>query len=253
MAISKGKKEKNPSSKKENPVSVPIAIMITGALIAALVYFNGAQPGNNSAKRQSDSAGKSVAAADLKTQQLVMGEIRPVNEQDHIRGASNAKITVVEYSDLECPFCKMFHPTMQQIVDEYPNDVRWVYRHFPIEQLHSKAAKEAEATECAAEQGKFWEFTDKIFEVTPSNDGLDPKELPELAKQVGVSDITQFTTCLESGKYQQHVQDDIADARSAGGRGTPYSLILVGNNKIPIPGAQPYEAVKQAIDRALTL
>ena len=142
---------------------------------------------------------------------------------------------------------------MQQIVDEYPNDVRWVYRQFPLEQLHRKAKKQAEATECAAEQGKFWELTDKIFEVTPSNDGLDMDTLPDLARQVGVPNIQQFQSCLDSGKYTQAVEDDIADAQAAGGRGTPYSVVLTADGKkLPINGAQPYESVKQTIEQALS-
>lgn len=239
------------SREKGGSVFVPVAIVIAGALIAAAVYFGGVQIGSG---QQGGGVDKSLAAEDDGAQQSITGEVRPISEQDHIRGAASAKITVIEYSDLECPFCKMFHPTMQKLLEEYPDDVRWVYRHFPLEQLHSKAMKEAEATECAGEQGKFWEFTDKIFEVTPSNDGLDLGQLPQLAEEVGVSDITQFKTCLESGKYKQRVQDDVADAIAAGGRGTPYSVILTEDGqKFPILGAQPYESVKQAIDRVLSI
>lgn len=98
---------------------------------------------------------------------------KPVDyDKDDVRGPKNGKITLIEYSDLECPFCKRFHETMKQLLAKYPNDVRWVYRHSPIDQLHSKARSEAAAVECAREQGKFWELTDLIFKVTPGNDGL---------------------------------------------------------------------------------
>ncbi len=103
-------------------------------------------------------------------------KIRPVSESDHILGNIDAKIIIVEYSDLECPFCKVFHSTMHQVVKEYSGEVAWVYRHFPIVGLHPKAFREAEATECAWEQGGnevFWKYTDKLFEVTPSNNGLE--------------------------------------------------------------------------------
>jgi protein-disulfide isomerase len=106
-------------------------------------------------------------------------DIRPVTEADHILGNPNAKIIIVEYSDLECPFCKQFHNTMHQIISNNP-DVAWVYRHYPIPQLHPKAFHEAEATECAWEQGgndAFWKYTDTIYKITPSNNGLDEKEL----------------------------------------------------------------------------
>lgn len=88
---------------------------------------------------------------------------RAVSDEDHILGAKNATITIVEYSDLECPFCRRFHPTMQQVLKEYDGKVRWVYRHFPLTQIHPSAQAMALASECAAEQGKFWEMIDEIM------------------------------------------------------------------------------------------
>jgi protein-disulfide isomerase len=235
------------------PMNVPVAIVIAGALIAAAIYFaDGSSNGGSTAGTQvANTEGDQPAPAAAPAQPTI-GDIREVTSEDHIRGAQNAKVTIIEYSDFECPFCKRFHPTMQQLVDEYPNDVRWVYRHFPLEQLHSKAPKQAEATECAAEQGKFWEMADKIFEVTPANNGLDMAKLPTYAKDAGVPDIPKFQECLDSGKYVQHVQDDIADAQAAGGRGTPYSVVLTADGKkLPLSGAQPYSSVKQLVDEAL--
>ena len=177
-----------------------------------------------------------------------VGDIRPVDvKKDHIRGDKNAPITVIEYSDFECPFCKRFHATMNQLLADN-KDVRWVYRQFPLDSLHSKARKEAEATECAGEQGKFWEMADKIFEVTPSNDGLDLAKLPDYAKQVGVKDINKFQKCLDSGKFASHVAEDLADATTAGGTGTPYSVVLVGDQKIPVSGAVPLSQLQSIID-----
>lgn len=116
--------------------------------------------------------GQKVDAANLPPVEKV--KIRAADgSKEPIRGKASAKITLVEYSDLECPFCKQFHKTMEQVIQAYPNDVKWVYRHMPLDSLHSKARTEANATECAGEQGKFWEFTDSIFKVTPSNDGMD--------------------------------------------------------------------------------
>src|SRR3990172_8387087 len=126
----------------------------------------------------------------LLTQPDEAGKVNPISDKDHIRGNSKARIALIEYSDLECPFCKRFHPTAQQVVDTYINDVMWVYRHFPIDQLHSKADKEAEATECAyklAGNDGFWKLTDKIFEVSPANNGLDLATLPDLAAGVGLN------------------------------------------------------------------
>lgn len=89
---------------------------------------------------------------------------RPIDASDHTRGPENAKITLIEYSDIQCPFCQKFHPVVKQILDKYPNDVRWAYRHFPLEQIHPYARIAANAVECASEQGKFWELTDYLFE-----------------------------------------------------------------------------------------
>lgn len=103
----------------------------------------------------------------------------PVTEKDHIAGNPNAELLIVEYSDPECPFCKRFHETMMQVMNEYgkTDKVAWVYRHFPLDSIHSKARKEAEAIECAGELGgndKFWEYLNKLEEITPANNQLDP-------------------------------------------------------------------------------
>ena len=237
------------------PFGVPVAIVIAGALIAAAVYFGGGKVSSTSNQvAGSANTGNTLgnAAAPAQPAEPTVGEIREIISEDHVRGPQNAKVTVVEYSDLECPFCKRFHPTMQQLLSEYPNDVRWVYRHAPLVQLHSKAPKEAEATECAGEQGKFWELTDKIFEVTPANDGLNLDDLPKLAQEAGVANIQQFQSCLDSGTYAQHVQYDLTDAQNAGMRGTPYSVVIAPNGeKFPVSGAQPYASVKQIVDKAL--
>ena len=143
--------------------TIPAAIVLAGALVAGAILFT-----------RSDDQGAAVAQA-LNDTPIT---IRPVDSTDHIVGNPNAEVVVIEYSDTECPFCKNFHQTMRQIMDEYGKEgsVAWVYRHFPLEQLHSKAVKEAEATECAAYVGgpnKFWDYINRLFEVTPSNDGLE--------------------------------------------------------------------------------
>jgi len=225
---------------------VPIAIVIAGALIALAVYF-----GNDSAPVAAPVAAEPTAAAAVPSAPSI-GDIRPVSDTDHIRGNANAKVTIIEYSDFECPFCKRFHPTMQQVMKEYPNDVRWVYRQFPLEQLHRQAPAESVASECAGEQGRFWEFTDLIYEVTPSNDGLDLTQLPTYARQAGVANIPQFEACLDSGKYDERIAADIADAQVAGGRGTPYAVVLgPEGEKLPINGAQPFASIKATIDSLL--
>ena len=224
-------------------LSVPIAIVIAGGLIAGALYYSNMKTARESAK---------VATAPL----AVTGEMRPISLDDHIIGNPNADLILVEYSDTECPFCKVFHKTLQRMMSEYGESgkVAWVYRHFPIDSLHSKARKESEALECANELGgptKFWEYTNLLYATTNSNNSLDPLELPKMAKAVGL-EVKAFNTCLSSGKYADRVEADYQDAMRVGGRGTPHSIIVSKDGtKTPIQGAQPYESVKTIIDALL--
>jgi len=181
--------------------------------------------------------------------------IKPISKNEHIKGNRNAPISIIEFSDTECPFCARFHPTLQQIVDQYDGQVNWIYRHFPLRNLHSKAAYEAEATECAAElagNDGFWAYLDRLFEITPSNDGLDKNKLPEIAEYVGINK-TKFQDCLESGRMADIVKDHEKQAVAAGGRGTPHSIILGPNGEtIPLSGAVPASQVQSVIDSLLS-
>lgn len=189
------------------------------------------------------------------------GAVKPVDAKDHILGDPDAPVKLIEFSDFECPFCKRFHNTVKRIMDEYGSDgrVAWVYRHFPLDSLHSKARKEAQAAECANEIGgnkAFWAYADRIFEATPSNNRLDPALLPQFAEAIGL-DRSRFETCLEGdargGKYADHIEADRKDATTSGGTGTPFIVVKARNGKtFPISGAQPYGAVKAIIEMALT-
>ncbi len=188
------------------------------------------------------------------------GAVKPVDGEDHILGNPDAPVKLVEFSDFECPFCKRFHLTMKRLMNEYGEDgkVAWVYRHFPLDSLHSKARKEAQAAECANELGgneAFWAYSDRLFEVTPSNNRLDLALLPRIAQLIGL-DRAKFEACLEGdsrgGKYAAHIEADVQDAVASGGTGTPFSLVIAPNGKtFPISGAQPYAALKSIIDLAL--
>lgn len=224
-------------------LSIPGAIVIAGALIAGAVYVSQNRSGSTELQPQ----------AAEKTGDLV--EMSPITSADHIRGNPDAPIKIVEYSDFECPFCKRFHNTMQQVSAEYDDQVAWVYRHFPLDQLHSKARKEAVASECAAELGgndAFWKFTDRFFELTPSNDQTDIDViLPQIAREIGL-DEAKFASCLDSRKYDAHVEEEVQNATATGGNGTPWSIVVTkSGKKYPLSGAQPIDAVKQLIDLAL--
>ena len=175
--------------------------------------------------------------------------VEGMTDDDWVRGDKNAPITIVEFSDVDCPFCSRFHGTMQQIVDEYDGEVNWVYRHFPLTSLHPEAYKKAEAAECVGELGgeaKFWEFLDELYE--DSTEKL--ADLPNIVSSIGVNSV-QFQECLDSGKYTSKIQSQSSQAQAAGGRGTPHSIIIVGDTKIPIQGAQPYETVAAQLENIL--
>ncbi len=195
------------------------------------------------------------AAAEQREQRQTAA-LRPVSgARDHIRGNPDAPVTVVEYSDFECPFCKGFHGTLKQLVEQSNGKVRWVYRHFPLAEIHSKAPKEAAASECAAELGgneAFWKFADRFFELTPSNNKTDiDTALPRVAREIGL-DEARFASCLASDRYARRVAEDHQNALATGGRGTPWSIIVSKSGKsYPLSGAQPYAAVKRLVDLAL--
>jgi protein-disulfide isomerase len=229
------------STETKSTFSTPIAIVMAGVIIAGALYFSDAK------KEVVPKVPVKVASG--------LDQVRPISADDHIRGNPNAEVIVVEYSDTECPFCSRFHETMKQIMNEYGKNgkVAWVYRHSPIDQLHSKARNEAVALECATELGgneKFWEYTDRIYAITPANNGLDPAELPKIATFVGL-DATKFNICLTSGKYNSKIQTDLENAQATGGGGTPWSVVISKKGNTSINGALPYAQVKQLIDSLL--
>ena len=230
---------------KTSPYAVPGAILLAGLIVAGAIYYKDSGP----------STANQVAAPGVAVNDK-LENLKPVSAQDHILGDLNAPIKIVEFSDLECPFCKDYHKTMLQVMAQYGStgQVAWIYRHFPLDQLHSKARKEAEASECAFNLGgndKFWTYITKVFEITPSNNGLDPVQLPIIAKDIGL-DQTAFTKCLESGETAEFVDAQSQDAVAAGGAGTPFPIVITPDGKkIALQGAIPFEGMKQLIDGLL--
>jgi protein-disulfide isomerase len=201
---------------------VPGAIIIAGLLIASSVYFSNRNRPINPTGVQNLPAG-TIATADI--------AINPITEKDYIRGNPNAKVVVLEFSDPECPFCKVFHNTMKSLTDKYAKDggLAWVYRNFPLTSLHPNAPKESEALLCAGKvggQNGFWAYTDRLYAVTPSNNKFDMAQLPVIAKDVGL-DVTAFNKCLSSGEMAPIVKADYDDGVKAGGTGTPFNVFIV--------------------------
>lgn len=233
---------------KINSLGIPVAIVIAGAFIAGALFFSNRSPGATAAQAQPQAPIDESATLD---------EMRAISAEEHLRGDPNAPVKIVEYADFECPFCKRFHATMLQVMDEYGNDgkVAWVYRQFPLDQLHSKARKEAIASECVTELGgndAFWKFADRFYELTPSNDQTNiDTVLPQIARELSL-DANKFSACLTSGKYDTKVQTDLDNATATGGNGTPWSIVVAKNGKkYPLSGAQPIENVRALIETAL--
>jgi len=228
---------------------MPGAILLAGALIAGAMVFSGT---GNSQKQIGqvlpDSAGNDAAAPTGD-----FDKVTPVSNADHIFGNNKAKVKVVEFSDLECPYCRRFGETMKQAVADYNGEVAWVYRHFPLESLHPYAKKAAEASECAAELGgneKFWQYADKFIELTTNSEATDTT-FAEAAVSIGLNKAA-FEKCLASGKYLEKISQQTADGTKAGCQGVPYSIVIVNGKPVStIGGAMPIEEVKKIIDSAL--
>ncbi len=230
-------------------LTLPVSIALAGLFIGGGLYFGLSNVGGVRTAVPVAAAGTPTAAAAPSAV-----KVGAITSTDHIRGNANAKAVIFEYSDLECPFCKQFHATVKSVVSKYSgSEVAWVYRHFPLDALHSKARKEAEATECAAELGgndAFWKYTDRLFEITPANNRLEPTELGNIAAYIGL-DRAKFQTCLDSGKYAKKVEEQYQSGIAAGAKGTPYSVIVTAKGNTVVGGAVSADSLENSLKAAL--
>ncbi len=191
------------------------------------------------------------AAADQALNALVSTDGEP------FRGDKNAKLTLVEFSEFQCPFCgRHVRETYPQLEKEYiqTGKVKYVFRDLPLESIHKNAFKASEAAHCAGEQGKFWEMHDRLF---ANQNSLEPAMLTAHAQAVGV-DTKKFQACLDAGKYAADIRKDINEANKLGITGTPTTVIGMTQPNDPkvkivrvIRGAQGYNAFKAAFDELL--
>ena len=160
-----------------------------------------------------------------------------------VRGASDAPVTIVEFTDFHCPFCRRVQPALDQIREKYGDQVRLIFRDFPLDNLHPQASTVAEAARCATEQGKFWEFHDKVFASDPDGSAAT---LDRFAQELGL-DVSAFQACRASGKYTASVRASNQEGAGLGITGTPTFFI----NGRMLVGAQPLEAFSRIIDEEL--
>lgn len=225
----------------KNPL-IPISIIIAGALVAgAIIFTNTAKP------KVADAPGGSDV------------ELREVDKKDHVQGNPDADVVIVEYSDIQCPYCEKFHKTMKEVMDTYGKDgkVAWVYRHHPLDNfygapnnLHPEARPAAIASECVAKEAgndAFWTYVDSLFD---QQSGLGTELYVSEAIKLGV-DESKFKECLNDEKILDLVVEDEQEGDLK--FGTPYSVAIrqKDGKMVPINGALPYEAVKNIIDGLL--
>lgn len=225
--------------------SLPIAIVLAGVIIAGAIFYTRSSPQTitNTGGGDQQIAGNNQPAG---------GVANVSADDDAFIGKENAPVTLIEFSDFECPFCRKFwKETLPLIKKEYidTGKVRFVYRDFPLS-FHPGATPAAEGAECAREQGKFWEMHDAIFDEQEKQGSgtiqFDALDVKKWAAKIGLN-ASKFNQCLDSGKYKQEVEKDIADGLAAGVSGTPSIFV---NGRL-IVGAQPFAAFKAVIDEEL--
>ena len=222
--------------------AVVLALFAPGLFVAG--YFTNAavdDDGGGAAVAR-PTAQPTAAAQPTATPPIVVENVSV--DDDPSWGPADAPVTIVEFSDFQCPYCARFvTQTLPQIKQTYEGKVRFVFRDFPLSQIHENAEKASEAAECANEQGKFWEYHDKLFS---SQSALDVASLKSYASQLGL-DTATFDQCLDSSKYAQEVQKDLQDGTSYGVDGTPAFFV----NGLLVVGAQPFASFQEVIDAAL--
>lgn len=166
-------------------------------------------------------------------------------DDDPSFGLADAPITIIVFSDYQCPYCVRAELTLKQVADTYKDEVRIVFRDFPLG-FHQYAQLAAEASECADEQGKFWEYHDLLFAKQPEWSPVGIDKFKEYALDLGL-DASQFNACLESGKYADEVGKDLEDGQAAGVTGTPAFFV----NGAFVSGAQPFSTFQQIIEQEL--
>lgn len=212
------------------------AIIIAGALIALAILASQIFFNNN--------ASLDEAAMRIAEQRGTTNLLNEVSDKhDFIRGAKKPKVTIVEFSDFGCGFCASFHPTLREIIEKYPDDVAWVYRHLPYR--NNEAALAAECVGQKLGDEAFWKYSDNLFAEFPD---ITNEILVKEAVKLGFSSEEEFWQCQASEDVAKAVQEDAAEARLIGASGTPHSIVVTEDGEMfPLKGATPLAQVDQII------
>jgi len=221
----------------------PLTIIIIGVIVSAGIFVYRSDDKFNIQKTNTDTV-KEIT-------------IKPINDQDKILGNPNADVFIVEYSDFECPYCKIFHSTMNDLMASYGKNgkVAWVYRHFPIEK-HRNAKNAAISSECVyriAGNEKFWDYSNLLF---ASSTELTKENLEKIAvSEIGI-DSEQYLACLKNTDVLEKIESDISDGKliyeNDPDFGTPYSFVITKIGiQTKIIGSQPLSKIKELIDKLI--
>lgn len=223
-----------------NKFFIPVSIVVSGLIIAGAIFLT---------TKQQEKQAEPLDPANLEL------AISPITENDHILGNRDAEILIIEYSDFGCPFCKRFHETMKQVMEEYgpSGNVAWVYRHFPLSAQSRAVAEVSECVASLAGNEKFWEYIDGVYAEAPES--LADDRYRTMALELGI-DENQLTSCLASDiaktNLEQHIADGQAIANVDRQFGTPYNILISKSGvQVPLRGAQPITNVRGAIDAIL--
>jgi protein-disulfide isomerase len=225
-----------PQEKKKFELSPSLAILVCGLLISGSIIFVNLHPTSAAVAEPSDLPANANVPAP--------------SASDHIRGSLNAPIVLVEYSDFQCPYCQMVHPTLKRLVDESNGQIAWIYREYPLTSLHPQAQPAALAAECIAEElgnDAFWKFADTIF---ADQTKMSPEYYAQLAAQFGANPAT-FASCVSTAKFSSKLAAQSLEAQQNGGTGTPFTVIVGAGAQVPVSGAQAYDTFRGVIDAML--
>lgn len=232
---------------------IPCSVIIAGGLIGLSIFLSSVYNARSSTAAATlpaqNDPGQIAGQREEADYQALAKNVAAVTDADHIRGPKDAKVVIVEYSDIDCPFCKQVHPILQKLQGDYQGQVSWVYRHFPLSAIHPTAEHKAQASECVAElagNDGFWKFIDSLFSEAAATDG----QLATIAAKSGANKAA-FQQCLDSGRYKDKVAGQLQNGTKSGVAGTPHTILIANGNYKAIRGALPEQSFKAEIDALL--